>query len=217
MRTELKVTALSLAFVLAACGGGTRQEQTAALTDDLKKDLAAASASTDLAIASQSYPRMRFVSAIEQTPTAVPAKRPKVSHHPVRPTVSHNHGSVAITDVAPDPVVAMASKSPEPVSTPAAPTEEAPIAVSQARPHAPSPEPATEPSEGNVGGGDRGHGGGWGGLLGGIIGAVVIRGGHGGVDHCDPRTDGRARPTVIDRPDFGLPLPTGTFPGSRRR
>jgi hypothetical protein len=66
--------------------------------------------------------------------------------------------------------------------------------------------------------GDRGHGGGLGGLLGGLIGAVIIRGGHGGIDKCDPRTDGRANPTVIDRPDFGMPLPTGqTFPRSRQR
>ena len=63
-----------------------------------------------------------------------------------------------------------------------------------------------------------GHGGGgWGGLIGGIIGSVVIRGGHGGVDKCDPRTDGRARPPISDRPDFSMPLPIGrpTFPGPR--
>jgi hypothetical protein len=48
-------------------------------------------------------------------------------------------------------------------------------------------------------------------------GAVVIRGGHGGIDKCDPRTDGRRRGGMggmMDRPDFGMPVPMGrpTFP-----
>ena len=73
-------------------------------------------------------------------------------------------------------------------------------------------------SVGEGGIGERRSGGGLAGVLGGIIGAVVIRGGHGGVDKCDPRTDGRRRGgmggVLVDRPDFGLPLPTGrpTFP-----
>jgi hypothetical protein len=216
MRTDWKVAALSLALVLAACG--KRQDQAAALPDDLKKDLAAASASSgDLAIAPQSYRRMRFVSDIEQSRASVPAKRPKISHHHDRMTASHQPAaSEASTDVAAEPMVSMASESPAPVSTPSAPASEPTVVIAQR----PSPEPASAPAGSSDSGvGDRGQGGGLGGLLGGIIGAVVIRGGHGGVDHCDPRTDGRARPTVIERPDFGMPLPTGqtTFPGSRRR
>jgi hypothetical protein len=63
--------------------------------------------------------------------------------------------------------------------------------------------------------------GGLGGILGGIIGGVVIRGGHGGVDKCDPRTDGRGgRPPIFDQPNTGLPLPSGrgfpTIPMGRR-
>jgi hypothetical protein len=214
MRTDWKVAVLSLALVLAACG--RRQEQTPALSDDLKKDLAAASvAGGDLAIAQQSYRRMRFVSDIEQSRASMPAKRPKISHHPVQRTASHQPASEAATDLALDPVASMAAESPAPVSTPTAPAPEASIVIAQR----PSPEPASSPAGSSDGGvGARGHGGGLGGLLGGIIGAVVIRGGHGGIDKCDPRTDGRARPTIIDRPDFGMPLPTGeTFPGSRRR
>jgi hypothetical protein len=42
---------------------------------------------------------------------------------------------------------------------------------------------------------------------------VVIRGGHGGVDKCDPRTDGRRTGGIyIMGPNSGMPLPTGTFP-----
>src|SRR4030081_3053520 len=76
MRTTRNVAALSVALLLGACG--RRQEQTAALSDDLKRDLAAASlAGSDLATAPQSYRRMRFVSEIEQSRAGVPAKRPK--------------------------------------------------------------------------------------------------------------------------------------------
>ena len=46
-------------------------------------------------------------------------------------------------------------------------------------------------SVGQGGIGERRSGGGLGGVLAGIIGAVVIRGGHGGIDNCDPRIDGR--------------------------
>jgi hypothetical protein len=214
MRTNWNVAALSLGLLAGACGRG--QEQTARLPDDLKKDLAAASVTSgDLAIARPSYQRMRFVSDVEQWKGGAPAKHSAMSHHAIRPTARHRPASEP-AGVAPTPVVSMASESPATVSTPAAAAPEAPTVIAQR----PSPEPMNMPagstSEGNVS--DGGHGGGLGGLLGGLIGAVVIRGGRGGVDHCDPRTDGRARPTVIDRPDFGLPLPTGrTFPGSRRR
>jgi hypothetical protein len=46
---------------------------------------------------------------------------------------------------------------------------------------------------------------------------VVIRGGAGGIDHCDPRHDGRARPTVGGRPDFGMPVYQGRVLGGVRR
>jgi hypothetical protein len=214
MRTNWNIAALSLALLLGACG--RRQEQTAGLPDDLKKDLAAASVpGSDLALSRQSYQRMRFVSDIEQWKGGVPAKGSAMAHHAVRSTARHRTATQPAV-AAPNSVVSMASESPATVSTPAAPTPEPPTVIAQR----PSPEPMNMPagstSEGTVG--DGGHGGGLGGLLGGLIGAVIIRGGRGGVDHCDPRTDGRARPTVIDRPDFGLPLPTGQpFPGSRRR
>jgi hypothetical protein len=220
MRTHWKVATFSLVLLLGACG--KREERTAALPDDLRRDLTTVTATGgELATAPRSFRRMRFVSDIEQSRTGVPAKRPKISHHPVRQTASSQPAAHATTDVAPDPVVSTVSESPAPespapISTAVAQVPEAPTVIAQQ----PSPEPASAPAGSTSEGvGDRGHGGGLGGLLGGIIGAVVIRGGHGGVDKCDPRTEGRGRPTVIDRPDYGMPLPTGhpTFPGSRYR
>ena len=203
MRTEYKVAALSLALLSVSCS--KRPEPTASLPDDLKRDLAAAAIPTgDLATAPTSYQRMRFVSDIERTRATVPAKRPKISQHHDRMVASHQPA----TNV--DPIASMASQAPAPVSTPVA-TEEPTIVVA-GRP-APPPS-ATQASQGD----EHGGGGGIGSVLGGIFSGVVIRGGHAGTDKCDPRTDGRARGTITDRPDFGLPLPTGqVFGGSRRR
>lgn len=130
------------------------------------------------------------------------------------------------------PVVAVASESASPAPIAAAPAPEPTVAIVA------SSQPSNEQvSGGSDGVGDRGHGGGLGGLLGGIIGSVVLRGGHGGIDKCDTRTagrgrppmtagtdpvtggsdtEGRARPPVTDRPDFGLPIPTGRVFGRHR-
>lgn len=209
MRTIWKVTALSLAIVLAACG--KRQQETAALADDLQKDLAAVNSGGGLATAPQSYQRMRFVSSIERVPAGVSAKRPTPLPQRAHTAATHHHATQPVADVAAEPVAAATEQSPATVSTPEAATPEPSIAVAPVPAPEPSSAPAGSGSGGNVG--DHGQGGGLGGLLGGIMGAV-IRGGHVGVDKCDPRTDGRARPPIIDRPDFGLPLPTGqpTFP-----
>ena len=203
MRTECKVAALSLALLSVSCS--KRPEPTASLPDDLKRDLAAAATATsDLATAPTSYQRMRFVSDIERTRATVPAKRPKISQHHEQMVATHQ----SATNI--DPIASMASQAPAPVSTPVAPTEEPTIVVAGRPAPPPSSTQASQPDE---------HGGGGiGGLLGGIFSGVVIRGGHAGTDKCDPRTDGRARGTITDRPDFGSPLPTGqVFGGSRRR
>jgi hypothetical protein len=215
MRSEWKVVVFPLALLLGACG--PRGEQTADLPDDLKKDLAAASTSSGelaQAPALQGARRMRFVSDLEQVKRSAPEKR-RAAKHPTPPMAHHQMAAAPATDDAPAPASAEESPAPAPAVAAEMPME--PVTASAQGPAAaPASAPAAAPSE--VGAGDRGSGGGLGGLLGGIIGAVVIRGGHGGVDHCDPRTDGRARPTVIDRPDFGLPLPTGqVFGGVRRR
>jgi hypothetical protein len=208
MRRSTTVATLSITFLLGACG---RPRQTADLPDDLKSDLAAASVGGGaLTIAPQSRPPMRFVSDVEQWKGRSSVKLSKAARHPAR----HEAKPVAkeSMDMGTAPVVAVASQSsiPEPIA--ATPAPEPTTAI------VPSSQPSSEPvGSGSDGVGDRGHGGGLGGLLGGIIGTVVLRGGHGGIDKCDPRTDGRARPPVTDRPVFGLPVPTGRVFGGGRR
>jgi hypothetical protein len=210
-------TALSLVLLVGACS--TPADHAAPLSDDLRQDLAAAASSSgDLAATPQSYQPMRFVSSVERSRAGAPAKRTAIAHHHVRAAHARRPAPEAATRSA-DAMDEMVAEAATPVATPEAPrTEPAVIA------HQPANEPVDAPSNGRtgsggeVGAGNRGQGGGWGGILGGLIGAAVIRGGIGAVDKCDPRTDGR-HPTIIDRPDFGLPsgIGTPTFPRSRRR
>ena len=66
MRKHVKVATLSLAVFAGACG--TSKEKTAALPDDLQKDLAAASApASELATAPKHFEPTRFVSEMERT------------------------------------------------------------------------------------------------------------------------------------------------------
>ena len=198
MRTEWKVAALSLAVFFAACS--KRPEPTASLLDDLKKDLAAASASaSQLAAAPQSYQRMRFVSDIELSRATTPASRPKVSRRHERMAPVHQASA--------DPIVSMASHTPETVSTPAEVAAPEPTIVVAAQP---APEPMVMQSGGPSDAGvSADHGSGIGGVLGGILAGVVIRGGRAGPDKCDPRTDARARGSIGGRPDFSMPSPVG--------
>ena len=219
MRTNWHVSTLplSIALVLAACG--THKEQSSALSDDLKKDLAVASASSgDLAIASPSYQRMRFVSGVEQIPSATPAKRPKPAHKKTRPAAPRPTTRVATSDAVPDPMPTMTAESPAPATTTMDPVEpEAPTTVAQAPVTGPSNEPASAPGASRDGAGNHGQGGGIGGIIAGIMGAVVIRGGAGGVDHCDPRHEGGVQiPIGGGRPVFGMPVHTGTVFGRGR-
>jgi hypothetical protein len=215
MRTDLKVASLSFALVLSACG--RREEPTTALSDDLKRDLAVASATAgDLATAPQSYQRMRFVSDAERSVKTAPAHRPSVAKRPPRSIVRKNPSAEPTPAPTREPDVTTVAMAPAPVPASEAPIPE-PVVIAQ-RPtpdYTPSNIPASLPSDGGIGERRRGGGvGGLGGILGGIIGGVVIRGGHGGVDKCDPRTDGRGgRPPIFDQPNTGMPLPTGrNFP-----
>jgi hypothetical protein len=228
MRTDLKVATFSVAVLLVACG--TDKKQTATLSDDLQKDLAVAAApAPGLATAPTPYEKMQVVSAVERSRAAAPAKRhvatkkrtppvkrPEPVSRPAEDVVEEQ--TVATSDVAP-----AAAPAPEPETT--APVPEPEVIAQQPAPE-PSADPAPAPvgrggNEGDVGIGSGRSGGGLGGILGGIIGAVVIRGGIGGVDKCDPRTDGRRRRgrggIIGGYPIGGLPLPTGpsTFPRAR--
>jgi hypothetical protein len=205
MRTECKVAALSLALLVSACS--KRPEPTASLPDDLKKDLAAASqASSPLATAPQSYQPMRFVSDIERTRATERAPRPKVStrHERMAPT---QHGSG-------NPVASLASNTIETVTTPSNAPSPEPTTVVAAMP---APDPMVAPVGGPSDAGAADAGRGIGSVLGGILAGVVIRGGHAGPDKCDPRTDGRARGSIGDRPDFRMPVMAGQPIFSRGR
>ena len=227
MRTDVKVAALSLAVVLGACN--SRREQATALSDDLKRDLAAASASGgDLTLAPQGSAGSKVVSRMEMTRSTTPQPRLVASKRRTPKAVrAEASKKPTANDVVADETV-KSDEAPAPAPTPVAttnPTESAPVTVVEQ----PTPEPAPTTAPANTGTGDegrgsgdggigeRGRGSGIGGILGGIIGAVVIRGGHGGIDKCDPRTDGRRRGGMggmMDRPDFGMPVPMGrpTFP-----
>jgi len=186
---------LTAVLALAAIACGTKQEPSATIDADLQKDLAVAGASdSGLALASADYKPMRFVSAVEQVKPAVPSKKLSTTTEPARAPKPRPKAKRAPAPApTPEPQVVAEADTPEPepavqqTDSPA-PAPEPTVIVQQ-----PSPEPSHAPvgtgSEGNVGRG--GSGGGWGGIIGGIIGSVVIRGGMGGVDHCDPRTDGR--------------------------
>ena len=120
--------------------------------------------------------------------------------------VNHRSASGSATEAAPDPMATLGSGLPaaSATATAAAITPSEDVAI---RP-APSAAPAPIVDAPDGGWGDS-HGRGIGSVIAGIIGGVVIRGGPAGTDKCDPRTDARANGTIRNRPDFGLPLPTG--------
>ena len=225
MRTDVKVAAISFAVVLGACN--TRQEQATGLSDDLKRDLAAAAAPGDLATAPSAYQRTRFVSDVEMNRAKKPAPKLVATRRKTTPVRRPEAVSKPAADAVAEPNVASNEErapAAAPVSAPESiNTDPVVIAQQPSEPSAPAPAPTAGRGDdgrsvGHGGSGDRSAGGGLGGILGGIIGAVVIRGGHGGVDKCDPRSDGRRRGGVfggvLDRPDFPMPVPTGrpTFP-----
>jgi hypothetical protein len=210
----VKVSVLPVAALAVACGRGKSADKDAALTADLKRDLAAASASgVELASTVGDYQRTRFVSAIESPATSAPVRKRNV-HKPVAHPASAGEGQVAKSpEPAPENKVDVAQ--PEPSTETPTPTAEAPTTVAATpRPTPVGTAPATtDVGSGAVGGGS--HGGGLGGIgeaIGTIIGVAVIRGGGGGIDHCDPRTDRRPGGFPIYMPPGRSRLPNGQIP-----
>jgi len=218
----VRFSVLPVAALAVACGRGKSADKDAALTADLKRDLAAASASgVELASNVGDYQRTRFVSAIESPATSAPVRKRNV-HKPVARPASAGEGQVA---KSPEPAVEnkVEVAQPEPSTETPAPAVEAPTVVAATpRPTPVGTAPATtDVGSGAVGGGSRGGGlGGIGEAIGTIIGVAVIRGGGGGIDHCDPRTDGRGRggrfPIYMPPPGGSRPpggqMPRGPFP-----
>ena len=217
MNKFVKVSVLPVAALAVACGRGKSADKDAALTADLKRDLAAASASSVELANSGDYQRTRVVSAIESPATSAPVRKRSV-HKPVARPASTGEGQVA---KSPEPAVEnkVEVAQPEPSTETPAPAVETPTTVAATpRPTPVGTAPATtDVGSGAVGGGSRGGGlGGIGEAIGTIIGVAVIRGGGGGIDHCDPRTDGRGRYPVYMPPGRSrLPngqIPRGPFP-----
>ena len=218
MNKFVKVSVLPVSALAVACGRVKSADKDAALTADLKRDLAAASASSvELASSVGDYQRTRVVSAIESPATSAPVRKRNV-HKPVARPASAGEGQVAKSpEPAPENKVDVAQ--PEPSVEVPTPAVEAPTTVAATpRPTPVGTAPATtDVGSGAVGGGS--HGGGLGGIgeaIGTIIGVAVIRGGGGGIDHCDPRTDGRGRYPIYMPPGRSrLPngqIPRGPFP-----
>jgi hypothetical protein len=186
------------------------------MSDDLKRDLELAS-STNLNLASQqaasSFPLTEISqsSAPSPSPALRKGKGPKAvkSKHPTVKASPEN----SVVANAEEPTVEVIAKAPSPT------TERAPDPAAPAVPR-PSPMPTIptggEGANGRDGGGpNAGSGDGGGSILGGIFGAI-LRGGVVDGDHCDPRTDGRARrrrPTGVMPPPVFNPYPSGGVRG----
>ncbi len=211
MHKLVRISVLPVAAIAVACGRGKSAEKDAALTADLKRDLAAASASgVELASTVGDYQRTRFVSAIESPATSAPVRKRSV-RKPVARAASVGAGEVA---KSPDPATEnkVEVAQPEPATEAPAPTIDTPTNVAvtpRPTPVGTAPAP-TDAGSGAVGGGARGGGlGGIGEAIGTVIGVVIIRGGAGGIDHCDPRTDRRPTNGPIVLPDPRAPIPIG--------
>ena len=184
MNKFVKVSVLPVAALAVACGRGKSADKDAALTADLKRDLAAASASgVELASTVGDYQRTRFVSAIESPATSAPVRKRNV-HKPVAHRAALGEGQVA---KSPEPATETKVQVAPPEPSTETPTQTIDTPTNVAVTPRPTPvgtAPATtDVGSGAVGGGSRGGGlGGIGEAIGTIIGVAVIRGGGGGSD-----------------------------------
>src|SRR5690242_17931250 len=122
----VKISVLPVAALAVACGRG-KSDKDAALTADLKRDLAAASASSVELANAGDYQRTRVVSAIESPATSAPVRKRNV-HKPVAHPASAGEGQVA---KSPEPAVEnkVEVAQPEPSTETPAPAVETPTVV----------------------------------------------------------------------------------------
>ncbi len=200
LRTTLRFGGVLLVVGLAACSG-TKEPADAGFLEDLEL----ASAATPLTL-QKSDNAAQVVSAIERTSPppirrVVPSRR-VAKYKPAPRTVRAPVETAAEADAEREPEQGLVSEVP----------------VEDASLPSPRPQPVYSPGvsvDGDGAGNGRGDG------IGTVIG-VVLRGGHAGIDDCDPRTDRRRRGgmAVNNRiPVIGT-FPAGriqgTFPGSGR-
>jgi hypothetical protein len=206
----VKLSVLPVAAIAVACGRGKSSDQSA-LNADLKRDLQAASASgVELASTAREYQPTRFVSAIESPKSSAPVRRRNVRRPVARPAAAAENEVAKAPDPAPENKVTVAEA--EPATETPAPAIDTPtqVAVSPRPTPVGSAPASTDVGSGGAGGGSRGGGlGGIGEAIGTVIGVVIIRGGAGGVDHCDPRTDRRPTNGPVAYPDPRVPTRAG--------
>lgn len=194
MRYQSLLSVVAVSLGAAACQGGSHASASA--SDDLKRDLQAASSDQGLQLASASrgFQPAQVVSDLEQSKNSAPTTqlpRPK-------PIPKKRTGATEVTNQSPspEPQVAEAAQNPQPEASQQAPVADEPRVPSVA------PRPAPVPVEvAGVSGSGRGRVGDGPPEIGEVIG-VIFRGGHGGMDddHCVPRRRPGAR-------GFPFPLP----------
>lgn len=172
-----KVLALCGAVLVAGCGDSSR------IPSELQNDLALASVSSDLELASRATDQTRIVGAAERTtpPSRAVARSARAPRPRRSPTPQVESDVQQENEIVEEPEIA-AAEVPEPSP---APVEEAPVEIAAStRPR------AAEPVYGGSGPSNRGAD--WGTIIG-IAGAVVIRGGDVGEDRCIPPSTRRRR------------------------
>jgi hypothetical protein len=190
---SIRLTALGLAL-LAACSSGASKSSTA-LNDDLQRDLAAAKSSDGIELASSAsgYRPMRFVSEIEKTNATVPIMRSPAPRRIARNHTSPNGNDQKSPDALQQNEV-LAGTTPDPEPQAELPASDAPSVPSVSV--NPRPSPVSVESPAGTGRGSAGPP-----EIGDVIG-VIIRGGNGGEDHCEP-------PGRRGRGRGGFPFPIG--------
>lgn len=197
MMRNLLITASVL--IAAACSS-----KSDTMSDELKKDLDAASSNDGLALASSGSQSQQVVSAIEQSP---PAPRKIVAS---QRAVRHRRAEAG----TPAPVEVSAS-TPSMETEPQS-IENAPVATNNDAPVAPRPTPQNTQMPGGNGEGRSRSGIGSTGIGIGIeILGVVLRGGGVGEDHCEPPGRQTRRPPPPIAINSRIPVIRGTFPGRR--
>lgn len=204
VRKFVGVAGVSVALLAVACTGAEQQP----VDEGLRKDLELAFTASPITLAS-SPQGAQVVSAIERTAPA--PKRVAPSQRAVRRTPAPSRVQAPVEVEAADVAEEV---EPAPVEIAEVPQEIAPVPSAR-------PRPVESPG---AGGGYGDIGGGRGESVGTIIG-VVLRGGHAGIDDCDPRVDGRrgrrgGHISINNRIPVVGTFPAGriqgTFPGSGR-
>ena len=204
MRKSHLLLATATVVLLSACDSGNKS----AVNPDLLKDLELASSADGITLGNEAgASSQQFVSSIERTSPparAVAKSAPVKRHKPARkapPQVVRTEAPADVSESEPSEV--------RMVFTP----------IESDAPITPRPQPVavSYPSGASSGGSDGSVGSGTstGAVLGTIFG-VVLRGGGAGVDHCDPRVDGRRRGGTSISINRRMPFPTGSRSGLGR-